>query len=450
MRLTSPTLYLQYKQSLAILICFRTFLKAELSYTIRRTAFTNIYYQYPVDTNTRHIINISLCLGTISIVYFLGMLINLPFGITALLIVIGCVLISRWIYKNRSINKVSTLNTAILLIGVIILTNKAYYLSSEYGYWDAWYIWNYHGKYLSDPQNWKMILSTTDGAHPDYPMVLPSILAFLKNIVGNTGYWISNYAFHYLITLLIPVLIFTETFRNSVIFSSLALILLVTNDTYISQGLAQYADTLLAFFFLCSVICFNNRQRATKSLIYAGAFLGLCLWTKNEGAILAALFILFNTKTLFTSKRYRLFFSGMAIPLGVLLLYKLAYAPQNDMIAAQSTDTYNYIFDLNRYKIIYNSFIENLNSGYREVKYGLLIYLLLLIIKRRLPSIQILMVLTICMTYMLIYVFTYQDLEWHLFTSQSRLMHQLLPVTMYLLAKELGKDDMITDQVKVA
>jgi hypothetical protein len=100
--------------------------------------------------------------------------------------------------------------------------------------------------------------------------------------------------------------------------------------------------------------------------------------------------------------------------------------------------------DKARYKLIYDSFTTNLNEHFNGLKWCVLIYLLLCIVLRRTPDKRILMILCCMLIYLLVYVVSPNNLEWHLFTSLSRLMHQLMPVTMYTLAMMLAGDTKTT------
>jgi hypothetical protein len=320
----------------------------------------------------------------------------------------------------------------VLLAGLVILTNKCYYIAERHGTWDAWAIWNLHAKYLSDPQLWKNIFLNTKFAHPDYPLGLPATVGFLSKLVGGFNELVS-FGLHFLITLCIPTLIFLVIRQRSIIFAGLALFLIATNDFYIMQGTYQLADTLLAFFFLCSVICINHHEEDKRMLILSAFFLGCCMWTKNEGVVLATIFILFHLPQLFTKGRLKYTAIGFALPLLTWLLFKLGYAPPNDMVDAQSRSTFALLSDKSRYKLIYDYFRNNLQY-FKDLQWGVAVYLLLCVWRRQYPDKQIVMIFVCLLAYMAIYLVTPYSLDWHLHTSQSRLMHQLMPALMYLLA----------------
>src|SRR5262249_33646104 len=124
---------------------------------------------------------------------------------------------------------------------------------------------------------------------------------------------------------------------------------------------------------------------------------------------------------------------GIALPLISLAILKLVYAPPNDMMNGLQGSLISKAFMKERYALIYTYFTNNINDSFRYMNIVLPTALLCRIIQKKLPSLNIFMLLACLFCYMLFYVFTTQDLEWHLGTSQGRLMHQLMPATLYIL-----------------
>lgn len=382
---------------------------------------------------------ISAGIGCISIVYFLLLALHIPFAVTSALTGVALYFMARWLNTQQALTGTEETGSGkfpviILAACLFILTNKTYYLGTRYGQWDAWAIWNLDATFLTSPHYWKNLFLDRNFAHPDYPLLVPSAIAFFNRLLLQWQNIFVSYGFHFFITLLIPVLIYLETYRRSIFIAGLALILFATNEFFIEQGISQLADTPLAFFLLCALVSMKHHKEDKRMLTLSAAFLGLCMWTKNEGAIIAAVFALYHFKELFGTGRIRYTLAGFAIPFLTWVVFKLVYAPGNDMVAAQGQDSLQLAMQTGRYKMIYNFFIDNINKYFRDMKYGVLIYLALCILRRRMPDKRLLMLLTILIVYLLVYVVTPYNLEWHLFTSQLRLIHQLMPATMYVLA----------------
>lgn len=388
-----------------------------------------------MHSGSRYILSIGAGIGCLGLVYFLSLVAGLPFWLIVPIAIAAIYFLTKWINPKGIANDEGGSRFAlyILIACVFILTNKAYYIATKYGPWDAWAIWNFHAAYLADGAHWKNMLLNKNGAHPDYPLALPSVIGFFNRLVQQTHNLLIPYAFHFLITLLIPILIYLETYRKSIFIAALCLLLFATNEFYIMQGTYHLADTLLAFFLLCTLVCMSYAEQDKRMLALSAAFLGLCMWTKNEGFIIASIFTLFHLKELFATGRLKYSLAGIAAPLLVWLLYKLAYAPPNDMVEGQSGHTMQLLLQPSRYKLIWDSFVNNLQY-FRDVKYAVAIYILICAIRWRMPDKRMLMVLAILLAYMMVYVVSPHHLEWHLFTSQSRLMHQLMPAAMYIAA----------------
>lgn len=396
-----------------------------------------------MQQGSRYILTIGAGIGCTGILYFLSLVLHLPFIVILPLIAAAIYMLVRWMNPKQLIQGASEKPTGkfpaiILAVCLFLLTNKTYYIATQYGQWDAWAIWNLHASYLTSPQYWKNLFLNTSFAHPDYPLVLPAVVAFLNRLLLQTQNVLVSYGFHFLITLLIPVIIYLETFRKSIFIAGLTVLLFATNEFYIEQGVSQMADTLLAFFLLCAMVCIAHHKEDKRMLLLSAAFLGLCMWTKNEGVIIAVIFAVYHFKDLFGAGRLRFALMGFALPFATWLLFKLAYAPANDVVAGQGQETLQRLAQTERYKLIYDYFVKNIKLYFRDAKYGVAIYLLICTIRRRMPDKRLLMLLTILLTYMAIYVVSPRELEWHLFTSQLRLMHQLMPAIMYVLASRFA------------
>ncbi|RYD54737.1 MAG: hypothetical protein EOP56_18505 [Sphingobacteriales bacterium] len=392
---------------------------------------------------SRYILSLATVIGFTGLVYFICLVFHLPFLLSVPLVLASWFLAVRWLNKKESSAKEESsgkLGIIILGIGIYLITSKAYVYAGKYGEWDAWAIWNMHARYLVDTDHWKGLFQISAYAHTDYPLMLPANIAFFSRLFADKAMLLVPFGFHFLVTLCIPVLIFSELHKRSTIVSTIALLLLATDEFYIREGVAQYADTLLAFFFLCAFIAINHQERK-ESLIITGFMLGCCMWTKNEGVVLAGIFTMFYLPLLLRTRLLRYFVIGVALPLIVWAVFKMLYAPANDIVSGQGGSTWEYILQADRYKLIWDFLYNNLMLKFKVVFYAVVIYLAICIIFRRTPDKQLLIILTCLAAYMAIYVVTPHDLEWHLFTSQHRLLHQLLPVTIYALGRKFTREE---------
>lgn len=370
-------------------------------------------------------------IGGISIVYFLSLFLHLPFIAAVLLVVIAEYFLCRWLLQLKTVEEEqpSPLKYGILLYGIASIGYVAPSLAGKHGAWDAWAIWNLHAGYLADTSNWKNMFLNTEAVHPDYPLALPATLAFLNKLFGNT--LLVNYSFHILITLCIPAIIYLQTYKRAWLLSAIAFILLCRDEFYITLGVYQMADTPLALFLLLAMIAIDNIESDNRYTVVSAAMLGCCIWTKNEGLVLAILFPLFFYKDFFTKKTYKYTLAGLALPLTAYVIFKIRFAPQNDILQSQGKSTLEFFTDKERYRLIYTAWKNSINLHYYTVACAVTLCVLLAIIRRKFPDRRIAFVLCACIAYCVVYIVTPHDLEWHLKTSVDRLIHQLMPVSIY-------------------
>lgn len=400
-----------------------------------------------MNNAVRCIMYIALSVGWISIVYFFGLILNLHILATAAIALGSLALVLRKLQAHvyPKGDKAGFISVAILVTGIVILTNKADELATAYGEWDAWAIWNLHAKYLADPQYWQNIFLNHSYAHSDYPLAVPATIAFFTRLLPPGHLNDISFAFHCLVLVCIPLLIYLMVMTKSKIVAAIAFLLIATNQHYIQQGVAQYADTLLAFFFLCAFVAIDHYWEDKQMTAIAGFMLGCCLWTKNEGAIIAIIFILFYSRLLFHKSRISFFAAGILLPLLAWSILKIVYTPENDVISKQGSKTFSYLLQPERYVHVSRYFFSNLYQYFAPVLFGLALYLLRCVSRRQLPAKQVLLLACCALAYCGVYIITPQDLEWHLSTSQNRLMHQLMPAMMYALAMQFSSSVKRTD-----
>jgi|GEM_PF-819144 len=384
-----------------------------------------------------------MSIGCICILYFLLLVMHAPlfFIVIAILISIGGLvfLYRRSIVEGySSAGYISSRSFIILCCGLIFAGYNIYSLATRHGGWDAYMMWNYHARLMADPQHWKLIFRTTANDHIDYPLGLPGICALFIRLCNDRYYVFIPFVVSVFITLSVVALVFTALARSAFLIAVIALFLLVTDSYFIQFGISQYADTLLAFFFLCALISKEYAWGDKRYIAMSTFFLGCCPWIKNEGEVLAAIFVLFNVRFFFTKEHLRYTALGLVAPLITLIIFKTCYPATNDMVGHLGKMIYEQALYADRYRVIYSYFIHYLNERFYYIKIIFITYAVLCILTRKMPSRNICMLLTCLICYLLFYVFTHLDLEWHLRTSLDRLMHQLMPAIYYTLLFEIA------------
>lgn len=374
-------------------------------------------------------------IGIVSVLYFLSLILHIPYIACGLLCIVAIRFLCKWLNKTivEEPEANSFLPLLILIVGVVVITNETYYQATKYGAWDAWAIWDLHAHYLTDADNWKNMFLNKEHAHPDYPLALPATLAFLYNPFPAAAHYIISFALHYSIMLCIPVLLLLQTYKRSILLAGIAFIYLLTRDIYLIQGTYYLADTLLALFFMSAFIAVDGSESDNRYIVLCTAMLGCCAWTKNEGIVLSIVFMVFYWRTLFDRKNLKYTFIGLSPFLLVLLIFKGFYAPGNDLVTSQHGDALNKIMNGARYKTVWLAFKESVSNYYYLPACGVALTVLISIVRRRVLPKAISVILACCFIYLLVYIVTPLDLEWHLKTSIDRVLYQLIPATLYTL-----------------
>jgi hypothetical protein len=227
-----------------------------------------------------------------------------------------------------------------------LLTFVLLSLRSPHGAWDAWMIWNLRARFIMRAgSDWRDAFSGLLGAlHPDYPLLLPLSVARLWQYLG----WESQAA-PTAIAMLFTFSTVALAWASLAILrtpsqAALAALLLLGTSALLMHGAFQIADVPLGYFILATLagLCLKDRlpERGTALLVVTGMTAGLAAWMKNEGwlvlvsVVLARASVLGRTRS-WASWRHELraFVSGLAPVLLVVLYFKFALAPPNDLLS---------------------------------------------------------------------------------------------------------------------
>ena len=221
--------------------------------------------------------------------------------------------------------------------------------------------------------------------------------------------------------------------------------------SYLDHASCQYADIPLAFFILSTIalICLHSARSSSERglLVLAGFMAGCAGWTKNEGLlfILATCIVLlvpalWNRSIM--AKRFVPFLAGLVLPLAVIIFFKAAIAPPNDLIGSQRyLDVIGRISDVNRYVTILKTFGVNFWVFGRWSVSPLLPLFAFIGLRgidrqmlRTYGWVSGIAVLAIVLVgYYLVYLNTPFELYTHLYSSLDRLMLHLWPSCLLLL-----------------
>ncbi|WP_420153547.1 hypothetical protein [Siphonobacter sp.] len=389
----------------------------------------------------------ALLLSLIGYAYYLSLVASIPYPllIVGLVGIAGIPLVLQSIRHQAYSLSLPTFgrpgHVLILLIGLLAAMlpfNERLY---RWGGWDAWAIWNLHAKYLSYPEYWSNLFTNKlFRTHPDYPLMLPSLVAYMWRSV-ETATPLAPMILAHLIYFAILITVFLGLTRFNYLFPAIVALCVFALDTkFIEIASSQYADTLLAFFILISFVMYKEAQLGIDRRLFflLGFIVGSATWIKNEGALF---FLSFSFAVLcFHFRNFRSilhYAAGTLIPFLILIHFKQAYAPANDLIhAGRDSSLIAMILNPGRYRLIITYFFTTAFTYY----WALLVLLTFMLVKKiafvkSLPS----MVLGLVFSgYFMVYLTTPNDLEWHLNQSIDRLFHHIYPACLYLLLLKLS------------
>ncbi len=400
-----------------------------------------------MSERNRYIIFAGMGIGFISSIYFLSLLMVLPLWLSAPIALSALAGLWRWLIPGAPMSEVQASGTerkqwislVVLAAGVAGLAITGPATAPKYGGWDAWTIWNLHARTLTDAEHWRKMFQNVANGHPDYPLALPATLAFFMRLFSSADGYMIPFVFSMFVAISIPVLVYGEIERKSLPVAVVILAVFVVESYYIINSTTQYADALLSFFLLCAVVCVQYARDNTKFLMAAAVFAGLCVWTKNEGAIVAGIFMALYAPVFFSRAALRYTFPAIAFPLLVVFVFKLVCPVQNDLVREAGSSTMGLLLQGERWTTVFNFFADVFNQRFAYSRWIVAAYLVLCVVKKRLPSQRFLLVVFCAFAYFLVYIVTPKDLAWHLSTSAERLLFQLFPLLLYAVGMDVAE-----------
>jgi hypothetical protein len=335
---------------------------------------------------------------------------------------------------------------AIIFAGAIALYFLIVYARlAPHGDYDAQAIWNLRARFIYRfGDAWKNAFSPliNRNFHMDYPLLIPlSVVGGWNTLGGEVLRVPSMLSILFLFGLagvVYGVIAYLRTHSQAAIATT---VLLATPGLLIFSTF-QTADIPLTYFFLASASLFvlASHENSRNLLFLSGIMAGLSAWTKNEGIPFVVLVVI---ATILISgirqARVHLFslLAGMALPLLTLVLFKTVVSVNNDLFTNNGlSEIISKLITPARYIQIATHLISefiHLGNWPISIMAVLLVYGSIMGIRN--PSSlteKALWVIPLAQftIYILIYVITPHDLEWHLNYSMSRLLIHLFPLAL--------------------
>jgi hypothetical protein len=335
--------------------------------------------------------------------------------------------------------------TAILVGAVALYFSVIYARVAPHGDYDAQAIWNLRARFIyRSGDAWENAFSPliNRNFHMDYPLLIPLNVVGGWNTLGGEVLRVPAALSMLFLFGMAGIIYCVIAYLRSSSQAAIAVILLLGTPGLLLFSTFQTADIPLTYFFLASVSLFvlAGKENNRGLLFLSGMMAGLSAWTKNEGLPFVILIIL-CTIFVFGRRQVRtnLFslLAGMALPLLTIILFKITISVNNDLFINNGlSEIISKLVTPSRYiQILTHLISELIHLGNWPISIiaVLLVYGWIMGIRnpgRLTEKVLWIIPLSQFAIYMLIYVVTPHDLEWHLNYSMSRLLIHLFPLAL--------------------
>ena len=417
-----------------------------------------------------------LGLGITSCLYFLRLLLFPGQGGYLLIqfVFLTTVLIALFSQKRISIhislNTLSPTRTGVLLgaaaifVGVIALYYSVIFARlAPHGDYDAQAIWNLRARFIyRSGDAWENAFSPliNRNFHMDYPLLIPMNVVGGWNTLGGEVLRVPAALSMLFLFGMAGILYSTIAYLRSGSQAAITTIVLLATPGLLLFSTFQTADIPLTYFFLASACLFvlaaNENNRSL--LFLSGMMAGLAAWTKNEGVPFIVLMMLF-TGFVFGLRRARILtlslLAGTAFPLLILFLFKTLISVNNDLFTNNGlSEMIGKLLDPTRYlQILTHLTTELAHLGNWPISIITILLVYGWIVGLRKPDHFAEKALWIVpasqlVVYLLVYVVTPHDLQWHMNYSMSRLLIHLFPLALFSFFLFVNTPEMVINKVK--
>ncbi len=337
---------------------------------------------------------------------------------------------------------------------VSLASTASYILRRRQGDWDAWMMFNRAARFIyRDQVNWLGSFSPQMDPmfHADYPLFLAMNISSGWDTLGSETPHVPMVQSALFAVACAGLFVSALACVKSAGQAALGLILFWGTPAVVNEGARELADLPLAYFFLATgvLIYLYVLHRRPGLLVLAGVTAGLAAWTKNEGSVFVIAAALAVTIAFVREKPWRglsWFAVGVAVPLAVVLYFKLFLAPPSDVLSSGPARSIAQALEPSRHLEILWFFGRELLifGGWHifALPVGILAVLLVYLIVARsplsrehLPMVTAAAVLIAVqfVGYYAVYVITPYDLTWHLNYSIERIFLQVFPLSAFLV-----------------
>ena len=416
------------------------------------------------------LLGVGLGLGLSSLLYFIYLFAfaGRDWFIFVQLIIL-CALVLAAILQSRQtgtgalshdrIRQVSLVQGFFAAVGLVVflvslLATASYLLRRRQGDWDAWMMYNRAARFVyRDQVHWLESFSAQMDPifHADYPLLLAMNIASSWETLGSDTPRVPMVQSGLFAVACVGLAVTALASVKSIGQGALGLTILWGTPVLVNEGARQMADVQLAFFILATAILvyLYVLHRSPGLLVLAGFSAGLAAWTKNEGSLFViAAFVGLALAVQGVSRLRALasYVAGLALPLAVVVYFKVALAPPSDVLSSGPARSVAQILDPARHIEIVRYVVGELagfgSCGVALLPVGTLVILVLYYIVFRAPIAPelrpayvagIVMLAIQALGYYGIFLITPYDLAWHLSYSTTRLILQVFPLIAFFV-----------------
>lgn len=317
--------------------------------------------------------------------------------------------------------------------------------SSPAGEWDAFGIWNLRARYLAGgAESWHrafsgdMAAGMIGASHPAYPLLVSGFIARTWTILGD-AHAAAPAVLSFVFTLATLGVLAGALATSSEILALLALLVVLATDTFVSQAAAQESDIPLSCFLVgaTAMLAFAaERQWPPGLLALAGLLAGFAAWTKNEGLPFAIAVIAISFWRAKFAAKWMV--AGAAAPiLATLALKSFLVQGTESMFPRSVAQAGRLIVDAPRWGKIIASFARNFwNLGpiwaHPILLLAIVWFVFGLVAAKDRRWWLFAAPLALLAADFGIYLISTADLDWHLNSSNSRLIAQVWPALIFV------------------
>ena len=341
-----------------------------------------------------------------------------------------------------------------LVFLISLASTASYILRRRQGDWDAWMMFNRAARFVyRDQPHWLASFSPTMDPifHADYPLFLAmNIASGWDTLATETPHvpMVQSALFAVACAgLMVSALASTKSLGQA----ALGLIILWGTPAVVNEGARELADLPLAYFFLatCVLIYLYILEHKPGILVLAGITAGLAAWVKNEGSVFVIAGALAVTVAFLRDtpwRRLAAYAAGAAVPLAIVLYFKLFLAPPSDVLSSGPARSITQVLDVSRHleilRFMGNELLHFGGWSILTIPIGSILVLLVYLLLARQPlgaqqKPMIIVAVVLIGVPMLgayaVYLITPYDLTWHLTYSIERIVLQVFPLLAFVI-----------------